>query len=341
MNDVRRTGFASILNAYRGVRVLVLGAGGFIGRWVCRLLSGSGAHLSLAVRQEAMARQVFRDFQVTGELLEIDLQDFSRVEQLLQQAQPAITFNLAGYGVDPMERDQRLSSVLNTELPAFSCQVLAGCRDRSWGGQAIVQAGTAAEYGRAGGDLHETTTALPTNPYGMSKLEGTRRFVESCRESQLAGLVVRLFTVYGPGEHAGRLLPSILQAASSGTVLQLTSGRQQRDFTYVQDAAEGLLRLGLVSTSPGQVVNLATGRLTPVKLFARQAADVLGLQADRLQFGALAERPDEMRHAPVNIQRLLSLTGWRPATSIKSGLRQTARFLEGPGEQVPATAWQR
>jgi len=70
-------------------------------------------------------------------------------------------------------------------------------------------------------------------------------------------------------------------------------------------------------------VNLATGRLTPVRAFVETAADVLGLSKARLRFGALVTRPEEMSHDPVTLERLESLTMWRPSTGITDGIGRT------------------
>jgi nucleoside-diphosphate-sugar epimerase len=139
-------------------------------------------------------------------------------------------------------------------------------------------------------------------------------------------MTARLFTVYGPGEHAGRLLPSILAAHRSGESLPLTEGLQQRDFTYVEDVAEGLLRLGLASVESGEAINLATGHLTTVRQFVESAAGVLGMPADRLLFGSVPVRAEEMAHDPVSIRRLEQRTGWRPPTGIRDGIGRAVAF---------------
>ena len=125
-----------------------------------------------------------------------------------------------------------------------------------------------------------------------------------CGSAGLQALVARLFTVYGPGEHEGRLLPTLLNAARTGQPAELTNGLQQRDFIYVEDVAEGLLRLGLSCGTPGEVVNLATGHLTTVRECAETAARVLSLSAERLRFGTLPTRAEEMQHDPVTLDRL-------------------------------------
>jgi UDP-glucose 4-epimerase len=137
------------------------------------------------------------------------------------------------------------------------------------------------------------------------------------------GATARLFMVYGGGEHETRLFPSLLSAARSGESLSMTSGTQLLDFTYVEDVAEGLLRLGLSNAPTGHIVNLATGVLTSVRTFAETAARILDMPADRLRFGEEPHRPEELVHGTISIERLVRLTSWRPTTTIAEGIRAT------------------
>lgn len=313
--------------SYQSVRVTVLGASGFIGRWVARALDQAGARLTLVVRDPALAEQVFAQYAVHGTLWVADLSDADDVRRLLHDTSPTIIFNLAGYGVDRAERRARDAYQLNATLVQTVCNTIAGQHDPTWPGHALVHVGSALEYGTAGGDLREDTLPSPTTLYGKSKLRGTESLRQCCRATGIRGVTVRLFTVYGPGEHAGRLLPSLRQAAMDGKPLDLTEGTQERDFTYVADVAEGLLRLGLVQGEPGEVVNLAQGRLTTVRSFAETAACRLGLPASRLRFGRVPLRVEEMRHAPVAVDRLRRLIGWVPPTDVASGIDKTLNFM--------------
>jgi nucleoside-diphosphate-sugar epimerase len=190
----------------------------------------------------------------------------------------------------------------------------------------MVHVGTALEYGTIGGDLTEDSSPHPTTVYGKSKLAGTKALAALCRNHQLKGLTARLFTVYGPGEHPGRLLPSLLNTARNGIPLDLTSGNQKRDFAYLEDISEGLLRLGLVKTLPEPIVNLATGKLTSVRSFAQIAAKILLIPSELLKFGILPDRDSEMEHSEVRIARMLQLTGWIPPTDIEAGIVKTLSF---------------
>ena len=311
-----------------GCRVLVVGADGFVGRWVARALTEMGAELHASVLETARAERVFADYGVRARVHRTDLTDDHEREQLLAEVQPAVTFNLAGYGVARQERDEALARAVNQELPAQLALDVARHRDPNWTHTALVHVGSALEYGEVGGDLSEDGPANPTTLYGRTKRRGTEALVETCQAQRLRGVAARLFMLYGPGEHAGRLLPSLLEAARADADLPLSEGLQRRDFTYVGEAAEGLLRLALGNPPAGGVCNLATGLLTPVREFVQAAAEVLGLSPERLHFGDVPTRVEEMEHDPVNVERLEACTAWRPTISPRDGVRATVRFLD-------------
>lgn len=303
--------------AYHGRRILVLGAGGFIGRRVARLLEQHGSIVVRAVHGGATTSN-------RAGTIGVDLALQGAATELLRRVQPALTLNLAGYGVLPAQRDPDLARRLNEELPAELGMACGAFREPGWAGLQLVHAGSAAEYGTATGDLSEETVPLPTTLYGRTKLGGTLAVASQSAAGTVRATTARLFTVYGPGEPPSRLLPQLRQAAAVTSPIELTLGTQQRDFTYVDDVAEGMLRLG-AGDGVADAVNIATGTLTSVAAFVRVAADQLGIGSERLQFGALPMRPEEMSHAPVQVSRLERLTGWRPPTTIAEGIRRTRR----------------
>jgi nucleoside-diphosphate-sugar epimerase len=319
--------------AYAGARVAVLGASGFIGRWVAHALCARGATVCLAVRDRPSAESVFSRYGVRGEIFDLDLAVPGGARAFFREAGPSITFNLAGYGVDPAERDEESAYRINAQLVEEICRGVAETRDPAWPGQHLVHTGSALEYGAVGGDLSEDSAPNPTTLYGRSKLAGTEQVKDRCKPLGIRGLTARLFTVYGPGERRGRLLPSLLEATRTGAPLNLTAGAQRRDFTYVEDVAEGLLRLGLAPAQPGEAVNLATGRLTSVRSFCETAVGILRTPSERLRFGVVPIRTEEMEHSEVTVERLRRLTGWTPPTGIAEGIRKTMDFQREPVDE--------
>lgn len=311
---------------YEGARAIVLGAAGFIGRWVARGLCEAGAKVILPVRDRSTAKSVFDAYDIDGDIYQLNLLDEQSLRSLYSEIRPTVTFNLAGYGVDREEQNEEWAYKINVDLIATVCSAISEIRDQTWSGLDIVNVGTAMEYGLSGGDLAEDSLPRPTTLYGKSKLAGTSALTDCCRRFELKGVTARLFSVYGPGESPQRLLPTLIHAARTETPIPLTAGLHKRDFVYIEDVAESLLRLGLTASKPCEVVNVATGVLSSIGTFAKTAAETLGISHDRLRFGSLPTRLEEMNHEPVNVERLRALTGWVPNTIIASGIRKTFQF---------------
>lgn len=326
---MERISVSQTTRSFQSATIVVLGASGFIGRWVSRQLCRQGATPILVVRDVAAAKDVFAHYRINGEIIQADVQRFDSVTEIIGGFKPDVVFNLAGYGVDRSERDEETAYRINAHLVEAICKAMAVHRNPDWTGQNIVHVGSALEYGELDGNLAEDSAPNPTTLYGQSKLMGTNLLTQFCRKLGVKGLTARLFTVYGPGEHEGRLLPSLLEAARNGASLPLTAGQQQRDFTFVEDVADILIELALVDAAPGEIVNLATGKQTSVRGFVEIAAEVLGIPKGSLNFGAIPTRNEEMQHDPVTIDRLQKLLGPRlktPQTNIAEGVRRTKDF---------------
>jgi nucleoside-diphosphate-sugar epimerase len=317
----------------RGVRALVTGASGFIGSWVVRALHDAGAHVTCVVRSHDAAARLAAS-NLGHALVTMDLTDLALVADAIPALRPQVVFNLAAYGVDPRERDDEVADVLNHQLPAALVRALSPV-GRDSPGARLVHAGSALEYGTTGGVLSEHSPCRPTTSYGRTKLAGATAALAAGESVGVEVCVARLFTVYGPGEHEGRLLPSIVRSAKSGEALRLSGGTQRRDFAYVEEAAAALLQLAGAPETIAGTVNVATGTMHTVREFASIAAVVAGLPADRLLFGALPTRPEEMEHDGVSVARLIGHLGHALPDDISGGVQRTLDRLAGPDVRAP------
>ena len=329
------TAQTATIEGYRGVRTLVLGASGFLGGWVARLLSASQADLVLAARDTERAARLRGECGITGEIVAFDAEHFDRTSALIREVRPLVTFNLAGYGIDHAESDARAARRINSEFPGALCEALSATVNSSWGGAHLVHVGSGAEYGRVGGHLEEDGPVNPLSLYASTKLAGTRAALRRGAACDVRVVVARPFTVYGAGEHAGRLLPTLLEAALCGKTASLSAGTQSRDFVYVEDVAAALLLLGLSACPRDErIVNIATGRLTTVREFAERAAGALGMGLDQLRFDRVPMRSDEMPHEEVSVERLRRRIGWVPATPIETGVARTREPAQEPAVEL-------
>ena len=311
---------------YQSARALVLGASGFIGRWVARRLTEEKATLIVAVRDPLSFGPIAQAWGIRAEVVRFNALD--GLERVISEVVPDIVFNLVGYGVDRTETEPILMWRINRDLVRqVGLALLRTKVSNAWeSGRRLVHVGSALEYGLVTGTAREDGVAEPHTEYGRSKLAGTAALAEVGATTGLNAVTARAFTVFGPGEHPGRLLSTIRRAALDGTTVRLSAGTQLRDFCYVDDVADGLLRLGRSPGVPGEVVNLASGRMTTVRTFAEMAAREMGLPDTRLQFGAEPIRDDEMRVTGVDVARLRGRTGWSPTALPADGIRRSVGF---------------
>ncbi len=153
-----------------GRRVVVLGATGFIGRWVARAMAQAGAQVWLAARDRAAAAGVAADYGIAGTVAEVDVLRAGDLQALMSDARPHLTCNLAGYGVDRRETDAQLATAINLDLVSRLIEHVSAHVEPSWPGLSLLHAGSALEYGVVGGHLEEDGPTSATTVYGQTKL---------------------------------------------------------------------------------------------------------------------------------------------------------------------------
>ncbi|MDH6540715.1 NAD-dependent epimerase/dehydratase [Streptomyces sp. SPB4] len=241
------------------MRVLLIGANGYLGRYVAdRLLADP------AVQLTALGRGDDAD-------VRFDLATGSpgALTRFLDAVHPGVVINCAGAtrgGARELTRH-------NTVAVATICESLR----RSGCGARLVQLGCSAEYGpsQPGSSTAEDAVPRPGGPYGVSKLAAT----ELVLGSGLDAVVLRVFSPVGPGTPAGsplgRLAEAMRRAMQSGDgELKLSGLGVQRDFVDVRDVARAVHAASL-SAAQG-VVNIGTGRAVRLREAAAVLARVAG-----------------------------------------------------------------
>ena len=290
-------------------RVLVTGASGFIGTHTIPLLTTGGWEVH-AVRR-AGAGWPTLDRQVTW--YSCDLRQAVEGRALIERVRPTHMLHLAwnaehGAYWTAADNDAWAQGTIALAR-AFAAQ----------GGRRFVAAGTCAEYdwtNLAGPCREDQTPCRPQTPYGRAKLEAATGVMSVARETGLSVAWGRLFFLYGPGEGARRLIPSVARALRAGGRAQVTTGTQVRDFLHVSDAASAFAEL--LSHMVTGAVNIGSG----VPISVRGVVEILARAAERpdaVDFGAVPMQPGEPPMIVADVQRLES-TGWRPRVGLEQGL---------------------
>jgi nucleoside-diphosphate-sugar epimerase len=289
------------------LRLLVTGAGGLIGRHVVEL----AANQSIAVI--ASARKRPPQLAEGIEFAAADLSDEAEAAALVRSVQPTHIIHAAWetrqptYWEDPIN----LAWVAATQRMA---QAFAESN-----GQRFVQLGSCAEYDWSYGRCdEESTPTVPATLYGKAKVAAFQA-VRTAGHNKFQAVEARIFMVYGPGENPERFIPTICRNHAAGTVPNLASGTQLRDWLYVKDAARALLTLAQAG-APADVVNIGSGEAVSLGQVATTLARLAG--AAETGLGRRPDRPGDPHLLTASTTRLRA-TGWQPAYDLESGLRET------------------
>lgn len=292
-----------------GQRVLVTGATGFVGRHVVQ------QGLALDVELHALSRTETRSAGVRwwqGDLLDEDV-----IKQVLSQVQPDGILHLAAGGVAygaARNRDVLQINIKGLAILLDSVQE-AGTKPH------VVLAGSGFEYAPQDRPLREDDPIAPNSVYGVSKAAATQ--LAHLYAAKFPITVLRMFSLYGPGEQEPRVVPYVIAQARRGLPIDLTPGEQVRDYTYVKDAAEGFWRtLASPPSAPVfRVWNMASGITITLRSFLETLAPLLGQRGltPDLRFGARPYRPDELMTYTADVTRLCKALAWSPSTPLAAG----------------------
>ncbi|MCA1817679.1 MAG: NAD(P)-dependent oxidoreductase [Acidobacteria bacterium] len=301
-------------------RVLLTGAGGFVGRRCVPALVARGYEVHAVGRRRHGAHEDSpREDSPRCLWHEADLLDAAGTDALVARVEPTHLLHLAWYA----EHGKFWSATQNLRWIGASLALFEPFAAR--GGRRIVAAGTCAEYSwEPGGVCREGATPLaPATLYGACK-HATHVVLEAlARQSGVSHAWGRVFFPYGPHEHPDRLLAYAVRSLLERAPVACTPGDQARDFIFVEDAAEALVAL-LDSPVEG-AVNIGSGAATTVREMLTKAADQIGGR-DLLRFGALPRRAGEPALLVADASRLRDEVGWRPRRSLDEGIGETIEW---------------
>jgi nucleoside-diphosphate-sugar epimerase len=298
------------------LKVLVTGAGGFVGSQVARALLSAGHHVRAPAR-DGSARDAVEDVAARIEWVTADLfaGDPVALASLVRGADLCV--HLAWYAVP----GQYLASPENLRCVTGSLRLLEALAEA--GCQRAVFVGSCFEYEFGPEPLAETSPVRPQSLYAASKL-ATRYMGEQL--AKLRGIEfawARLFYLYGPFEDRRRLVPAVMDALLQGQPVDVTRGTQVRDFLHVADVGAALAAVALSDLTG--VVNVGSGKPVTVREVVATIESFVGRQG-LVRYGARPDNPTDPPFVVADNRRLVQGTGWSPKYDLASGLRQTLEW---------------
>lgn len=306
--------------AYKGIRVLVTGASGFIGSRLTVALVEAGAEVSAVVHSKQHVELIDSVIQKIT-LYEADLGNSHEAESVVKEARPNIVFNTAS-STDTRRDFSMLDSVVAGTFDV-SRSVVGACI--TVGVQKLVHFGTIEEYGTNAAPFFETMREAPMSPYSLGKTMATHMALLAGKLTPLKVCVLRPAATYGPGKSFTMLIPSVIKAGIERKDFDMNDGEQLRDFVYVDDLVEGALVAGISEKVNGEIINLGSGKPTKVREVVEMVNGAMG-NPIKINFGAEEYRPLDGEFFYMNSDKAFNLLHWKASTDITDGIEKTVRW---------------
>ena len=246
--------------------------------------------------------------------------DVSSYNQIIKKIKPNYDYvvNLAGY-VDHTHKLKTMKShyvgcknllkfFLNSKIKKF------------------VQIGSCIEYGKIKSPQKEVNLNKKTfSVYGKAKLLSTKFSEDFHKKFDFPVTILRLYLVYGPYQDANRVIPLTITNALKNKNFKCSSGLQLRDFTYIDDVINAIIKTLKNSKSSGEIINIGSGKPISIKKVIIKICEMIN--SGNPIFGKISLRKDEIMKLYPNLKKAKKILAWESKIPLEIGLKKTIKFF--------------
>jgi nucleoside-diphosphate-sugar epimerase len=307
-------------------RVVVTGAGGFVGANLARMLVDRGHEAHLIVRPGA-SRWRLEGLSESAEIHETDLADSGEVNALMSRLRPEWIFHLAAHGAYSWQDSG--PEMIRSNIVGTVNLLEAGLRA---GFEAFVNAGTSSEYGFRDHPPSENEPVEPNSFYAVTKASATLYCRYMAQKHRVNTTTLRLYSVFGPYENPGRLVPNLIVQGLKGRLPELAQPSAAHDFVFTEDVCEAFLAAASrTGGEAGAVYNVGSGVQVTLREVVEAARRLIPV-AEEPQWGSMPDRAWDAKVWVADIRRIRSELNWTPRHSFEQGFRKTVDwFIANPG----------
>lgn len=319
--------------AFKNARVLVTGGAGFIGNnLVRRLLQNEVSDIVIMDNQSSgMAVFLPDDNRITFVGMDIDKMD--KLNFVINQHEFDYVFHLAAHFANQNSVDHPFSDIQTNIVGTVSLLEILKFHKSL---KKFVYASSSCVYGTSD-KMHEETYIYPSEtPYSINKYTAELYTQYYAHLFHVPTVSIRIFNTYGPYELAGKyrnVIPNFIEKALNGEELQITgTGKETRDFTFVEDLIDLMLMAALSPSKDGEIYNGGTGEKTEIKNMAEIICKVTNSQSN-LVFKP-ARNWDKVKDRVSDLSKSAAELGYKPKVNIQEGLEKTIKWYTDNYDKV-------
>ena len=310
-------------------KILVTGAGGFIGSHLTELLVKNGYEVKAFVRYNSQNNWGW--LESTGirkdiEILSLDIRDYDSVLSALKGCDSV--FHLAALIGIPYSYVSPLAYIKTNIEGTYN--VLEAAKRLSL--EKIIITSTSETYGTAQYvPIDENHPMVGQSPYSASKIAADQLAISYHRSFNLPVKIVRPFNTYGPRQSARAIIPAIITQMLAGKKnLKLGNLHPTRDLTYVEDTVRGFLEIANAGALYGAITNIGMQNEISVKNLVDLISSILKVKVKIISDNERIRPPkSEVERLFCNNNKLKENTNWEPKFDIRRGLIKTISWIKG------------
>jgi NAD dependent epimerase/dehydratase len=314
----------------KGKKVLVTGAGGFIGSHLAETLVSRGAEVKTLIRYNSrndwgMLENLPSGVRARIEVTTGDIIDGGIVANAVKDCD--IVFHLAALIGIPYSYTAP-ESYVNTNIRG-TLNVMQACREE--GVEKIVHTSTSEVYGTAKYvPIDEVHPLQGQSPYSASKIGADMLALSYYLSFNTPVAVIRPFNTFGPRQSARAVIPTIISQALSAPGVHIGSLEPVRDLTYVSDTVNGFIKVAESDKAIGEVINIGNGKGITIGELAKKILTLIGCPEIPLHTDEGRIRPEksEVMQLICNNAKAKKMIGWSPNISLDQGLKETIAWIE-------------
>jgi nucleoside-diphosphate-sugar epimerase len=304
---------------------LVTGGAGFIGSHLCEALVARGERVRVVDNLITGKRANLEHLGDAVEFMEGDLADLDVARRAVQGCE----FVLHQAAIPSVPRSVKDPITSNRANIDATLNVAVAARDA--GVRRIVYAGSSSAYGNTPTlPKHEEMPTAPLSPYALQKLVGEQYLQLFTRLYGLETVTIRYFNVFGPRQDPSSPYSGVISLFVSALVegRQPTiygDGEHTRDFTYVANVVDGVLRACIAQEASGEVINVATGGRVSLNQLFSAIRDLTGARVSPVY---APPREGDVKDSQADISKAQRLLGYQPIVAFEDGLRRTLEWYK-------------
>ena len=228
--------------------------------------------------------------------------------------------NLAGY-VDHSDKIRTMRSHF------YGCKNLAMYfKDKNI--KKFIQIGSSIEYGKLKSPQKENKKNLQKSysVYGKAKLLSTKFLLSLYKKYNFPASILRLYLVYGPKQDKNRVIPITILNAIKNKKFDCSSGNQLRDFIYIDDLINVLMKILKKKKLDGEIINIGSGKTISIKKLILKICKIS--KGGHPQFGKIPLRKDEIIKLYPLLSKVKKSVSWHARVSLDKGLKRTINYFK-------------